>query len=257
MPQFRQRIPPLTDMCTVTFIGRKNGYALGTNRDERLSRAKGLPPAVQQRGGCKVMAPVEPSGGTWIALNDLGVCFALINWYAMVTNGPAKPVSRGNIIPSVIQASSIGDAERLLARVQLKRIKPFRLIGVFGNTRQIVEWRWDGDRLLARKHGWGRRQWISSGFDEPQAQRVRSRIFRSALNLSKVGSLQWLRRLHGSHRPENGPFATCMHRADAATVSYTEVVATPRQSVLRYHDGSLCLCSSARWTKVISPRPVA
>ena len=59
-------------MCTVTFIARKHGYALGMNRDEQLSRVPGLPPSEKTINGCRVLAPSEPGGGTWIALNERG-----------------------------------------------------------------------------------------------------------------------------------------------------------------------------------------
>ena len=59
-------------MCTVTFIARRNGYALGMNRDERLTRVAGLPPRLTHLNGHAILAPSEPSGGTWIGVNDTG-----------------------------------------------------------------------------------------------------------------------------------------------------------------------------------------
>src|SRR5882757_9335895 len=83
-------------------------------------------------------------------------------------------------------------------------------------------------------------QWISSGFDEPTAQRVRGRVFRQALKQRTAGSLNWLRRLHRSHAPDYMAFSTCMHRADAATVSYTEIAFTPGHAIMRHYDGTPC-----------------
>src|SRR5207245_803188 len=67
--------PPgrLIRMCTITFIARRNGYALGMNRDERLTRVAGLPPRLTLLNGRAILAPREPSGGTWIGVNDTGV----------------------------------------------------------------------------------------------------------------------------------------------------------------------------------------
>ena len=36
------------------------------------------------------------------------------------------------------------------------------------------------------------------------------------------------------------PFSTCMHRADAATVSYTEVAVSLSQVNMRYHAEAMC-----------------
>ncbi len=227
-------------MCTVTFIARQRGYCLGMNRDEKLTRPTGLPPKKKKVNGHAVISPSEPGGGTWIAVNDHGATLALINWYSITTRVGGKAVSRGDVVNSVSTASSPAFTDTALHGVPLNRINPFRLVGVFPATGEIVEWRWNLKQLVRKNHRWKTRQWISSGFDEPAAQRVRGRTFRQAQKQKSAGSLDWLRRLHRSHAPETGPFSTCMHRADAATVSYTEISVSPREAVMRYHAGAPC-----------------
>jgi len=95
-------------------------------------------------------------------------------------------------------------------------------------------------QLARQNHRWKSQQWISSGFDEPTAQRVRGKTFQRAGQQHSTGSLDWLRRLHRSHLPQAGPFSTCMHRADAATVSYAEVAVSSRHATMRYHAGTPC-----------------
>lgn len=227
-------------MCTVTFIARKRGYALGMNRDEKLARVQGLPPTERLVEGCRVICPSEPSGGTWIALNERGVTFALINWYSITARVNGMVTSRGEIAAAV---SGLGDESSATIRLhefQLKRINPFRLIGIFPATQEVVEWRWNLKQLVRKSLPWKTQPWISSGFDEPTAQRVRSKTFHHAGRQFSVGSLDWLRRLHRSHAPQAGPFSTCMHRADAATVSYTEVAVSSREASMRYHAGAPC-----------------
>ena len=228
-------------MCTITFIARQTGYALGMNRDEQLSRLAGLPPAKQRINGGWVLAPSEPGGGTWIALNEAGVTFALINWYAITSRVKVETVSRGQVVTAACGAHAPDKAATALARLPLPRINPFRLIGVFPASKEIAEWRWDLQHLARLDHPWQNQQWISSGFDEPAAQRIRSRTFRAAMKQSSAGHLDWLRRLHRSHTPQSGPFSTCMHRPDAATVSYIEVAIFPTRASMSYHIGSLCL----------------
>ena len=65
---------------------------------------------------------------------------------------------------------------------------------------------------LAPKCAWQSQQWISSGFDEPAAQRARGQTFQQSLEQKSLGSLSWLRQLHRSHGPGKGPLSTCMHR---------------------------------------------
>ena len=227
-------------MCTVSFIARQRGYLLAMNRDEKLARAAGLPPKIISVLGRRVVRPAEPGGGTWIALNDAGVTFALINWYSVTARVKRNPVSRGEVVNAVSAQTSPASASEILARLPLKHINPFRLIGVFPATKEILEWRWDLKRHVRQQHPWQAQQFISSGFDEPTAQRIRSGTFRMALRQKSAGTLEWLRRLHRSHAPEPGPFATCMHRAEAATVSCTEVIFSARRAVMRHTAGAPC-----------------
>ena len=233
-------------MCTVTFIARQRGYCLGMNRDEKLTRPTGLSPKKKTMKGQAVICPSEPGGGTWIAVNDCGATFALINWYSITARVGGKAVSRGEVVNSVSAISSSDLADVVLQRLPLKRINSFRLIGIFPAMRQIAEWRWDLKKLTRKNHQWKTRQWISSGSNEPVAERVRGRTFRHALRQRTAGRLDWLRRLHGSHSPRTGPFSTCMHRADAATVSYTEVTVSSCHATMRYHAGALCQHSKPR-----------
>jgi len=237
-------------MCTVTFIARRQGYALGMNRDEKLTRPAGLPPTSKTVNGCRVLSPSEPGGGTWIALNETGATFALINWYAIAAQVKGKSVSRGLVVNTASGSKTSASVHTALAQLPLKQINPFRLIGIFPATREIVEWRWDLKTLVRQKHRWQNQQWISSGFDEPAAQRIRSQVFANALKQKSAGRLEWLRRLHRSHAPQCGPFSTCMHRADAATVSYTEISILLAKASMRYQDGSICLVGATKPLKL-------
>jgi hypothetical protein len=227
-------------MCTVTFIARQRGYCLGMNRDEKLTRPAGLPPKEKRLNGLGVISPSEPGGGTWIAVNDHGATLALINWYSIAARVDGKGVSRGEVVNSASAAILPGSADDALHGLPLNRINPFRLIGVFPTTSEIVEWRWNLKQLVRKNLPWKSQQWISSGFDEPAAQRVRGRTFRQAQKQESTGSLDWLRRLHRSHLPQTGPFSTCMHRNDAATVSYTEIVVSDQHALMRYGNAAPC-----------------
>jgi hypothetical protein len=227
-------------MCTVTFMPRARGYCLAMNRDEKRARPKGLPPTRRTVQSRKVLCPSEAGGGTWIALNDSGTSVALINWHSVAGRAKGHAVTRGSVIGALGAASQSDLVEVGLSTLPLTRINPFRLIGVFPGTRRVTEWRWDLKRLTRKSHRWRARQWISSGFDERTAQRVRNQTLRRAQRQKSAGSLAWLRRLHRSHVPQVGPFSICMHREDAATVSYTEIAVSSRAAVMRYQSGAPC-----------------
>jgi Transport and Golgi organisation 2 len=227
-------------MCTVTFIAQRNGYCLGMNRDEQLTRADGLPPTRHNASGRAVLSPSEPSGGTWVALNDTGVSLALINWYSVTKRVPHSAVSRGGVVRAVGAADSAEFVNAVLRGLPLERINPFRLVGIFPSSGEIFEWRWNLERLVKKRTDWRTQQWISSGFDEPAAQRARGKEFRQALEQTAAPGVSWLRKLHSSHAPHVGPFSTCMHRADAETVSYTEISVSSRTATMRYCAGTPC-----------------
>jgi hypothetical protein len=227
-------------MCTVTLIARKNGFALGMNRDEQLTRIAARPPSRRNLAGRPALFPSEPGGGAWIGVNDAAVGFALINWYAVARRVKNSSISRGQVVTTALSAATIGEMKALLKQLPLPRINPFRLIGVFAPNREVVEWRWNLKQLVTLRHPWASATWISSGFDEAGAQAARGKVFAEARRQRTFGRLGWLRRLHRSHQPERGAYSTCMHREDAATVSYTEIVVQPGTAVLRYKAGAPC-----------------
>ena len=173
-------------------------------------------------------------------MNDSGATLALINWYAVPACVAGQTVSRGEVVKSALVADSPGMTDKALSRLPLARVNPFRLIGVIPSSRAVVEWRWNLKRLERLVHRWQTNTWISSGFDEPGAQQTRGKAFRDALRQQSAGSVDWLRRLHRSHRPVRGPYCTCMHREDAATVSYTEVIVSTYAATMRYLAGAPC-----------------
>ena len=219
---------------------RRTGYCLAMNRDEKRTRLEGLPPTTRNICGRGVIYPSEPSGGTWIALNDRGISLALINWYSVEKRVNKDTLSRGEVIPSVSTATASSFVQAGLNDLPLDRINPFRLISVFPSSQEVIEWRWDLKQLVRHDHQWRLQQWVSSGFDEPRAQQVRGGIFDRVQSQSSVGSLDWMRRLHRSHSPQKGPFSTCMHREDAATVSYTEVAVLGKRASMRHIRGPPC-----------------
>ena len=228
-------------MCTVTFIPRDVGYYLAMNRDEQLKRIAGLPPQPRILNGHTILCPSEPGGGTWISLNDARVCFALINWYSVPARVTVGAVSRGEVVKAASPSCRSEEADKKISSLPLHCINPFRLIGIFPDGREVAEWRWDLKKIVRCDHDWKAQQWISSGFDELKAQNLRGSTFQEARRENSAGTLEWLYRLHSSHHPEHGPFSTCMHRADAATVSYTEICVSTEGGLMRYCNGSPCL----------------
>ena len=224
------------------------------NRDEKRIRVAALPPEVFVHGNRRAIYPREPNDGTWLAVNDAGLCLALVNWHTIEREPNGKPESRGRIISAFAGATAVRAVVHRLGTMTLRNSRPFRLFVFDAQPKKIVELRWDLDRLSACHHPWRTGHWFSSGYDEPKAERERGEVcarWNSSLSASTA-----LRKLHASHLPRRGPFSICMHRPDAATVSNAEVNVSDRRVTLRYLAGSPCRRgrSSVKW---LALRPAA
>lgn len=217
------------------------------NRDERRTRVEGLPPEVFSYGNRRAIYPHEPTGGTWLAVNDAGLCLALLNWHAIKREPDEEPESRGRIIPALVGAAEARTIVHRLRVRPLQNLRPFRLFVLDSQSEAIVELRWDLAQLSVRRHPWRVQHWFSSGYDEPEAERQRSRICAAWRTSSNTGVA--LKKLHASHLPRRGPFSICMHRAEASTVSYSEVNLSDRRVTLRHLAGPPCRGGRAtvRW----------
>jgi len=226
-------------MCTLTFIPKPNGYLLGMNRDERLTREAALAPEATAVGSMSAVYPRESSGGTWIGSNAAGITFALLNQ----NPGPqAKPKerSRGEIIPALLDSSRFPAAMRQFQQLDLRGVLPFVLVGAFPAEQIISQCQWDGNELRFLRIGWDVRHWFSSGVSDEMARKIRGSTCYEAWRRRDAGSAEWLRGLHASHSPVRGSFSICVHRPDAVTVSYTEIVFTGGNLSMRYHAGHPC-----------------
>jgi len=226
-------------MCTVSFLPKAQGFYLAMNRDEKRTRSVAHPPAITDLEACRAVFPREPKGGTWISTNDAGVCLALINWHRVEREPSHDIVSRGQVVGALTGKCSAEEITDGVMELPLRKLRPFRLIVVLPSERHVIEWRWNLEQLTMRDHQWQRQHWFSSGLDERRADLERQRVSDLAHN-GQLGSLRSLRQLHRSHAPERGPFSICMHRPDAATVSYTEVAVSGRRATMRYKSGPCC-----------------
>lgn len=228
-------------MCSLTFVGRDDGYVLAMNRDELTSRGVALPPTLTEIGGVSAVYPRDGAGGTWIAANRHGIALALLNWNDVPQPGAPKGRSRGVVIPYLIQFAGSRDIQEAIGKFDLGGIWPFRLVGVIPAEKKILEWQWSSEKLEVQHHGWESRHWFSSSLSDKQAAAARGAACENAWDEGGCGSLHWLRKLHASHANGPGPFSVCVHRENVETLSYTEFDCTPGKLECRYFSGSPCV----------------
>jgi hypothetical protein len=233
-------------MCTLSLVSSIDGGALRVvmNRDERRLRAAALPPFVSKVGGRRSIFPVDnQEGGTWIAVTDAGLLFALLNAHDDTTRavaGRSDRVSRGTVIPRVIGAADLDGVEALWASLDRGGLAPFRLVvssldgsRLFdhsttlptGSAMRRVEWDGPGTRPAD--------MFCSSSADERVAVRERGDLF---AHLMTTDTDPWRAqdRFHQHSWPDRRHVSVLMSRPDACTVSRTEVVITANWIGLRY-----------------------
>jgi len=206
-----------------------------------------MPPKTYEFDGTRAIYPNAGDGGTWIAANDCGITLALLNWNDIAPPGKGvKTRSRGRVIPALIDSRSLWDLHAVFSASNFKAMMPFRLVGVFPTEREIWEWRWDSIQLDFQIHEWKSRHWFSSSLSDERAESVRGAACREAEREADVGSVPWLRRLHASHAGGPGPFSLCVHRQDVKTLSYSEVMVTPKYIRMGHFRGSPCTMTQIR-----------
>ncbi len=209
------------------------------NRDERRTRARGLPPAVVLVRGVPVLMPTDPdAGGTWISVNGSGMSLALLNRYEESPRDEGGTfTSRGLLIREMAWVHDPDSVEEGLRSRRLAEFRPFTLAGLArGGKPNLFDW--DGDRLTRTEVAEGGLVRASSGSNQAEAERVRGGLFQSAAGEPGGLTAAVLERLHRSHLPGKGPISICMHREEAVTVSLSLITANPKKISIYYVDGS-------------------
>ncbi|HXW08318.1 MAG TPA: NRDE family protein [Vicinamibacterales bacterium] len=205
-------------MCTVSIVPLPDGCRLVVNRDESRRRGIALPPAIVARQGVRAVMPRDPdSGGTWVAANEFGLVFALLN---VSEDGvqSARTRSRGEIIPSLIDLSTADAVVKSIPLIDDGMFRPWRL--VVADRDAVLELRTGG---ASRRHALDRPlMFTSSGLGDHLVEGPRRALFDAVMStaVDAVGAQdlfhvhRWPSRLHLSVE---------MERADARTVSRTAI----------------------------------
>lgn len=240
-------------MCTVAVIQCAQGLIVAGNRDERLTRLAAEPPKEMRAGGLRWLAPIDgEEGGTWTAVNELGVAFSLLNNYqasALQTLAEqlyapiAAPISRGHVVAHVADCADVTAVVSSLrdGDLELSRVRPFNLIvaRLNGGAHQLD---WDGKALTIAELLLPALV-VSNGGDLSRATTARTATFDAQRrNWSEQGPTDaQLAALFGSHEPAKDHYSVCMHLPPfAKTMSHTTIRLRANAATMRYVAGSPC-----------------
>ncbi len=230
-------------MCTASWLKRDGTLHLFFNRDELLTREAGLPPARFESGGVVWIAPRDGrAGGTWIAATAHGAALALLNRSA--GRQPRAAISRGRLLPNLIGAERPEQLDALLATLPLARFAPFRLVALFRGEADGRIASWDGMQLEAGEVSSALGLLCSSGLGDEQATAARSAVWERMRAETEAWGAARHAAFHCDHTPRPSSLSVCMHRDDAATVSYTEIEISAHEAILRYFGTPPCVATS-------------
>ena len=239
-------------MCTVSWCLLNDGYHVFFNRDEQKTRALGVAPEVMSMEGVNVLMPIDPQGnGTWLAVNNFGCCFALLNYYqGRFPKGSLR--SRGQLVKGLSKFSTLKEVSSHLESLNLNKYPPFSLLCFFPELFELEidspvnMLRWTGKTLELDKQC---SPLISSSVKFSTVLEKRLAVYKNAnIGRAKEPNEQILSKfinLHRSHEPTASEYSICMHREDAQTVSFSHVFVPNKHSGLdsiefSYYPGSPC-----------------
>ncbi len=226
-------------MCTLSWIREPGGYRLFFNRDERPSRAPGLPPMPGKTEYLYWLAPRDgESQGTWIGVNEAGVSLALLNRYHDSPVGGNGPwTSRGLLVSGLLHSMSITGVRLGLEQLDRAAYQPFTLVA-FEPDKPAQLFAWNGRELTEDAVEDTGLVATSSGANQEEAARVRGELFARRRELfPALDDAALFEALHASHWPASGPYSVCMHRPEASTVSFTRIDVLGDSSLMTYVPG--------------------
>jgi hypothetical protein len=203
------------------------------NRDEQITRAPASPPVIRRFGERRAVLPVDPvSNGTWIAANDAGVVLTLLNYTRRGDARPQAPLSRGLIIPRLLNHSTADDAASATIELDASSFSLFRLIAVDHAT--LIEVVSDGVeiRIHAHEHR-PASMFTSSGLGDHLVDAPRRALFERFVTSHGVSSAMQ-DAFHTHQWPGQPHLGVRMQRADARTVSSTVVEVGPARVAMSY-----------------------
>jgi uncharacterized protein with NRDE domain len=204
-------------MCTVSIVPRGAGFRVICNRDERLGRPAAFGPRMRDIGRRRATFPLDPpSGGTWIGGNDRGLVAVLLNRTVPGRRPAGRRVSRGVIVPSLLEHDSLAAAVGTLGRIDLCRFEAFRIVlAQGGRVAMFSSARTFDERALTAPL-----MFTSSSLGDQVVERPRRLLFERLVSC-RVDALEGQVRFHDHQWAEHPDVSVRMRRADAATVSRT------------------------------------
>ena len=225
-------------MCTVSYIPKKDGFILTSNRDESLFRPQSLEPEKHFLFGQEILFPKDPeANGTWIATSDKGRTVCLLNGgFERHIHLPQYRLSRGLVVLDYFKFS---DAETFSKAYDFEGIAPFTLVIVEENSvRKLSEIRWTGESVYHKEMDSEKQFiWSSVTLYSHETIAARANWFINWLSENQEPTYFEILDFHHFAGGSNNQNSLVMQRPDhKQTISITQVQQMNGEKVMRYED---------------------
>ena len=225
-------------MCTVTIVPHDEGFRVVCNRDERRTRPAALPPRLLRVGARLTAFPTDTlGGGTWIGVNDAGLVLALLNATAVGSDSGGRPIarprSRGFVVRAMLERGSADSILEALGGFDPALFNPYRLVIIHAPAVTVVSS--DGDRIATSQAPLAHPMlFTSSSLGDALVEPPRRDLFERLVVRGSGPILDAQARFHQHQWRARPEISVHMERADALTVSRTQVDVTTRGRRLVY-----------------------
>nr|WP_299389466.1 NRDE family protein [Allomuricauda sp.] len=221
-------------MCTVSYIARKNGSFITSNRDEHISRPIALQPAEELINGVKILFPKDPkAGGTWFALNEFGAVGVLLNG-AFKNHRRKLPYakSRGLILLDIMASENPVNS---LYQMEFTGIEPFTL--VLFHQKKLMEFRWDGAQHYSKELESDQDYiWSSVTLYDKDAIQHRETLFDAFVKAHKTVTGSQIMDFHSNNHEDYQNGFIIDRKTGLKTFSVTQVALMEQDIALHHYD---------------------
>jgi hypothetical protein len=222
-------------MCTVTYLPLGEGVVITSNRDEKTTRARAIPPAEYKVGNSTLVYPKDPkAGGSWIAMNENGSMAVLLNggWRKHQPEAEYHK-SRGLVFLDIVSGADMVVA---FYDYDLREIEPFTMV-IYSKER-LSEARWDGTGKHVRDLPVDEPQiWSSVTLYDAEMRQQRERWFEEWRVNHRRPTVNEIRDFHQTAGEGSSDCGLVINRDDhMKTVSVTSIHLTAKSGTMKYHD---------------------
>lgn len=232
-------------MCTITVLrlSDAHSYRVVMNRDESRQRPRALPPTLVREKGVVALHPIDiPSRGTWIAVNEFGLCLCLLN--ANPTATPSMSAaslgksyrSRGELIPMLIHHAAASVALAELIEKDLRAYPPFRMLAVDELSTCLLTSTHGAPPAVEVFAPHSHFMLASSGLGDDLVTPPRERLFKEMISNKGVDRATLQDTYHAHTWPGQENISVLMSRKEARTVSTTFVLLQRTSISMQYRE---------------------